>query len=99
MACRNLLSTTGPLPKGTLAAAALVFAAGTAGAQNNQIFKVSHLFNSTVYPWDHGGKVFTDAVEKAAGDRVKFQVFPPAQLGKDLIGTLNSGLADIAIIP
>lgn len=85
--------------RAALAASAAVVAAAPALAQDALTLKVSHLFNPTVYLWEHGGQPFVDEVTKAAGDAVKFEVYPAAQLGKDLIGSLNSGLADISIIP
>lgn len=80
------------------AALAMNAAVLPAAAQETQTFKVTHLFNATVYLWEHGGKVFVEEIEKAAGDKAKFEVYPSAQLGKDPITTLKSGLADIGIV-
>lgn len=81
---------------GAVLAAAML---SPAAADEAKTFKVSHLFNATVYLWEHGGQHFVDEVVNASGGKAKFEVYPSAQLGKDLIGTLNGGLADISIIP
>lgn len=92
-------STARFLAKAALSVSALGLAAASTFAGEAQTFKISHLFNSTVYLWEHGGQTFVDEVDRAAAGRAKFEVYPSGQLGKDLISTLKSGLADISIIP
>jgi TRAP-type C4-dicarboxylate transport system substrate-binding protein len=79
-----------------LAACAAVAVPASASAETT--LKFAHLFPATHYLWEHGGKVFADEVEKALPGRVKFQVYPAGQLGKDFYTMLNSGLTDMAIV-
>lgn len=67
-------------------------------AQDVTALKVAHLLPNELYLWKHGGQVFIDEAEKASDGRLKFEVFPSAQLGKDMIGLLESGLADITYL-
>lgn len=66
-------------------------------AQDSLNFKFAHRFASSHYAWAQGGKVFTQAVEKAAQGKITFETYPAAQLGKDYFSLLRSGLADMAI--
>lgn len=77
---------------------ALAGAGGQADAQETKVMKVTHVYNANVYLWEYGGQVFVDEVTKALGDKIKFEIYPSAQLGKDVLTTIKSGLADIAII-
>jgi TRAP-type C4-dicarboxylate transport system substrate-binding protein len=69
-----------------------------AGAQQPKVLKFAHLFPASHYFWEQGGGVFAKEVEKASDGRLKFQVYPAGQLGKDYYALLRSGIADIAIL-
>ncbi len=77
---------------------AVVAAANPALAQSPRVLKLAHVFPATHYLWTQGGQVFANEVEKASGGRIKFEVYPAGQLGKDLLALFNSGLADLAIL-
>jgi len=70
--------------------------ASHAGAQTT--LKFAHIFPASHYLWEQAGKVFTEAVTARTNGRVKFEVYPAGQLGKDYLALLKSGIADIAII-
>ena len=80
---------------GRLAAASAALAA-PAAAQETITLKVAHLLPAEVYIWKHGGQVMTDEITAKTGGRVRFEVYPAGQLGKDMLSALSSGIADIA---
>lgn len=86
------------LRRAAVALAVTTCAVAPAAAEDVITLKVSHLFNNELYLWKHGGQVFVDEAEKASNGRLKFEIYPSAQLGKDTVSTLESGLADIAIV-
>lgn len=84
----------------TLAAGLLMSAALSmpAGAQDQIVLKATHLFPNALYIWKEGPQVLIDHVEKATNGKVKVEVYPSGQLGKDTLSALESGLADIALL-
>lgn len=85
---------------GKLAALLVAFAgASTAAmAQDALNLKFAHVLPATHYLWEHGAKGFTEAVTAATNGQVSFEVYPAAQLGKDKVTVLQSGLADIVML-
>ncbi|WP_449044957.1 TRAP transporter substrate-binding protein [Paracoccus versutus] len=79
-------------------ALALILAAGGATAQEQITLRFAHLFPQSHYFWEHGGKVFVEALEAKTDGKVETSVFPAAQLGKDSLAVLQSGLADIVTL-
>ncbi len=69
-----------------------------ASAQETATLKFAHVFPADHYLWTHGGKVFADEVAAATDGRISFQVFPAAQLGKDYVTLLKSGIAESALL-
>lgn len=81
------------------ALAVLPFLTPQAAAQDKQItLKLAHVFPATHYLWLQGGKVFADEIEKRTSGKVKFEVYPAGQLGRDYLALLKSGLADMVIL-
>ena len=81
------------------ALAALPFVGSQAAAQDKQTtIKLTHVFPATHYLWLQGGKIFADEIDKRTSGKVKFEVYPAGQLGKDLLALLKSGLADMVIL-
>jgi TRAP-type C4-dicarboxylate transport system substrate-binding protein len=90
------------LKRGSAAVAALMaLLAGAiaAKADDPATLKIGHLFPAGHYLWAEGGQPFAEAVTRATDGRVKFEVYPAGQLGKDVYALLKSGIVDIAIIP
>ncbi|RDD72016.1 hypothetical protein DVR11_07870 [Paracoccus versutus] len=83
---RKLIATT--------ALGVLAFSA-PAMAQEEMTLKLAHIAPATHYLWEQGAKPFTEAVTESTGGRVRFDVYPAGQLGKDYISILNSGIADV----
>lgn len=81
---------------GLLLGTALTLAMPAAAQETT--FKFAHFLPATHSMWVDGGQVFVDAVTAAGGGKVKFDVYPSAQLGKDNLGVLTSNLADISIV-
>lgn len=79
------------------AAIAAVCAAPAAWADEILNLRFAHQFPQNHYLWEEGGKVFTGALS-AGAERVEVRVFPAAQLGKDPLAVLQSGLADIVTL-
>lgn len=77
---------------------ASVLAAGTANTSEQITLKLAHLFPAKHYLWVQGGEVFAKEVDKATNGKVKFEVYPAKQLGKDNLGLMKSGLADLSIL-
>lgn len=83
------------------ALAAAILASGAvqpALAQDQVTLKFTHMFPPTHFGWKEGGQPFTEMITEATGGEVQFQNFPAGQLGKDYIGLLGSGLADMAVL-
>ncbi|MDR5653750.1 TRAP transporter substrate-binding protein DctP [Ruixingdingia sedimenti] len=76
----------------------IALAALAAGPVAAQDLKFTHMFAETHYMWARGGKVLMDRVTEATNGEVTFTPFPGGQLGKDYIGQLDSGIADLAIV-
>lgn len=80
------------------AALTLILATGGAAAEEQITLRFAHLFPQSHYFWEHGGKIFVEALETRTGGKVGTSVFPAAQLGKDSLAVLQSGLADIVTL-
>lgn len=76
----------------------LASAATVAQAQDTITLKLAHPLPAGHYAYLQGIKVFTDAVEATTNGKVKFEVYPANQLGKDYLTLVNSGVADMAMI-
>lgn len=81
-----------------LATVAAFSVAMPASAEETIRLKISHGYPASHFLWEEGGKVLADEVTARTNGKVQYDVFPADQLGKDPLGILNSGLADIAII-
>ncbi|MDR5652143.1 TRAP transporter substrate-binding protein DctP [Ruixingdingia sedimenti] len=85
-----------------MAASALAFAAaltgGMAQADDKITIRLSNLWPENHMYYQHGAKVFAEAVTEATGGKVVFENFHASQLGKDQLSLLSSGLADFAIV-
>lgn len=77
-------------------AAALALLAAPVAAAETITLKVAHLLPADVYIWKQGGQIMADEITAKTGGRVKFEVYPAGQLGKDMLSVLSSGIADIA---
>lgn len=86
------------LSKSLMAGSALVLMLG-ATAASAQTLRMTGPFPANHRLWVHGGTHFGDLVSEATGQSVKFELFPADQLGKDVVGLLKSGLADVALVP
>jgi len=86
--------------RGGLAAllCALLSSVSTAQAQAPMTLKLAHPLPASHYAYVQGIKVFTDAVEAKTNGKVKFEVYPANQLGKDYLTLVKSGVADVAMI-
>lgn len=80
------------------ALAAALLAALPAAAQGPRVLKFAHLFPASHYLWQQGGEPLATELEARAPGRIKFEVYPAGQLGKDYYSLLRSGIADITII-
>src|SRR5918998_1768106 len=78
-------------------ASAAALAASAASAQESVKLRIAHQFPQSHYLWEEGGKAFVDNLS-AGGTNVSLSVFPAAQLGKDPLAVLQSGLADIVTL-
>ena len=78
-------------------ASAAALAVSAASAQESVKLRIAHQFPQSHYLWEEGGKVFVDNLS-AGGAKVSMSVFPAAQLGKDPLAVLQSGLADIVTL-
>ncbi|WP_232220997.1 TRAP transporter substrate-binding protein DctP [Paracoccus sp. J39] len=67
-------------------------------AQDTHSFKFAHVFPADHYFWEHGAKPFVEQVKEKTGGRISFEVFPAAQLGKDTVSLLKSGIAESAML-
>lgn len=72
--------------------------ATNAVAQDEIRLKFSSVFPANHWTWEKGGSVFADRVGELTDGRVQFDLFPAAQLGKESVGLLRSGLAETAIL-
>lgn len=73
-----------------------VFAAQGYAAEHELRF--THMFPESHFAWAHAGEQLTQKVSAATDGSVGFQTFPSGQLGKDFVGLMDSGLADISIL-
>lgn len=80
------------------ALAAMAIGALPAMADDPITLKFAHIFPANHYLWTEGGKTFGDKVTAATNGRVKFEVYPAGQLGKDPLAMLQSGIADVVIL-
>lgn len=76
---------------------AIAAAISSASAQDLTL-KLAHTLPSTHYAYEHGIRKFIDGVTARTGGKVKFEVYPANQLGKDSYSTVNSGIANIGMI-
>jgi tripartite ATP-independent transporter DctP family solute receptor len=77
----------------------IVFAGGAfAEKKPEYTLKLGHLAN-TEHTWHKGSVKFAELVEQKTDGRVKVQVFPSEQLGKEMevIGNIQSGIVDMLI--
>lgn len=80
-----------------VAALALAGTAGLASADEAVPLRIAHQFPQSHYLWEEGGKVFVDALSED-GQEIQLSVFPAAQLGRDPLVVVQSGLADIVTL-
>jgi TRAP-type C4-dicarboxylate transport system substrate-binding protein len=74
------------------------FCASPAISQDKTNFKFAFVNPQSHYIWLQGGKHFVDSVIEKSGGAVNVTVFPGGQLGTDYLTTLQSGIADLAIL-
>ena len=74
-----------------------VCVAGAATAEEMTL-KFTHVYPANHYMWINSGKFMLDMITEKTGGDITFEVYPAGQLGKDNIGNLNSGLADMSFI-
>ena len=67
-------------------------------AAEKQTLKYAYVLPASHYLWTEGARVFTEQGTAATNGNVIFEVYPAAQLGKDNLAVLQSGLADLALI-
>lgn len=83
----------------SLVASAIALTALTAAdAQEVITLKLAHPLPNTHYAYEKGIKKFTEAVIARTAGKVRFEVYPANQLGKDNYSVVNSGIANIAMI-
>lgn len=82
-----------------LASLAALIICAPAVAQEKKTLKITSIFASSHYQWSENLKVFSEAVTKATGGAIQFEAYHAGQISKEGVGPLNSGLADIAMIP
>jgi TRAP-type C4-dicarboxylate transport system substrate-binding protein len=83
-------------------AAACLFPAVSALAQETVTLKFAMAVPPGHYTAVHGGKFFMDRVTELSKGRIKFQWFPAEQLGKakDMLALVQTGVADMAdVVP
>jgi len=82
-----------------MAAAVLIATMSTAGAaQADVTLKLTNVFADTHFTNVEGIKPFIEAVEAATGGKVKFELFPGAQLGKNASELIGQGLAEGGLV-
>lgn len=86
------------MKKLAVGAMSLALSFGSAMAQDVIKLKLSHLLPTRHYAFVNGIKVFEDRVSALSGGKIVFEDFPSAQLGKDSLSVISSGLADVAMI-
>lgn len=91
-------SRAGKAGKALAFVAACLTTMSSATAQEQQTLKYAYVLPATHYLWTEGAKIFTEEVTAGTNGNVAFEVYPAAQLGKDNLAVLNSGLADLALI-
>lgn len=77
---------------------ACVALSSTAMAAEKQTLKYAYVLPASHYLWTEGARVFTEKVTADTNGDITFEVYPAAQLGKDNLAVLQSGLADLALI-
>lgn len=83
-----------------IAAALLALAPAIALGQDKATLRVADYLPPNHLLYTHGLKPFMDDVQAMTGGRIAFQYFPGEQLGKakDLLGLVQSGAVDMALI-
>ncbi|MDR5654820.1 TRAP transporter substrate-binding protein DctP [Ruixingdingia sedimenti] len=66
-------------------------------ASEDITLKLAHPLPATHFMWEHGLKHFTEEVTEKTGGKVRFEVYPANQLGRDYYSIITSNLADIAL--
>lgn len=86
--------------RNTLIAAGLINAllCLPAYADETLMLRVAHTYPADHFLWEKAGKLFTQQVTERSNGRVKFEVYPAGQLGKESLGVIEAGLAEIAFI-
>lgn len=77
---------------------AVMAAAGAAQADDVITLKLAHPLPATHYAWEQGISKFTSSVTEKTNGKVKFEVYPANQLGKDSLSLLKHGIADVAMV-
>jgi TRAP-type C4-dicarboxylate transport system substrate-binding protein len=80
------------------AAAVLLTLSAPLFAQDPRTLKFAHVFPSSHWHWTESGKLFLGKVEQLTKGRIKFEAYHAGQLGKEGVGMVMSGIADIAIL-
>ncbi len=78
----------------------LFAAADQPKADDSVTVKLAHPYPANHYLWEHGGKVFAEAVETKTAGKVSFEIYPAQQLGKapELLKLVGLRTADMGII-
>jgi len=83
---------------GAVALAALLATVQSAQAQEARTLKFAHVFPATHWHWTESVKIFQESVTKYTGGKIQWQSYHSGQLGKEGVGMLASGIADVAIL-
>lgn len=84
--------------KAIAAVSALGICAATAATSQEMTLKLAHTYPANHYLVEHGINVMIKDIEEKTNGQIKFEVYPAAQLGRDNVGNLNSGLTDVAYL-
>ncbi|WP_198021843.1 TRAP transporter substrate-binding protein DctP [Paracoccus sp. J39] len=79
----------------TVLAVALTLAGGVARAET---LRFASVFPATHWVWAEGGAKFAERVTEKTKGAITFDSFPAGQLGKEGVGILQSGLADMSVV-
>lgn len=83
----------------TLLTASVVLSAFAAPALAEEMtLRFTNVFADTHFTNEEGVKPFMEAVEEATGGKIKFELFPGAQLGKHAAEIVGQGLADGGLV-
>lgn len=74
------------------------FASMTPVTAQERTLRLTTVFADTHYTNNEGVKPFMEAVEKATGGKITFELFPGAQLGKNAAEIIGQGLADGGLV-